>query len=178
MEQQSPKQSTSIILALRDFTAVVEFDNGTVLNIDFVTRTKKDKIRINHGDDISNQIPPSLVQSVYHWLLHQSPYRLSRLAKETGPLEYITGLEFIGMCACAKQWGDLKYFKILWSWERVIVENQEELISVHGIKTCVKDEAKSKNDLTAVSRDHRRLIMQLRTRNRNRQITLFYYYAK
>lgn len=154
MEQQSPIQSTSVILYLQDIVAVVEFDNGTVLNVDFATQTEGDKIptiRINHGNDISDQIPPSLIQSVYHWLLHQCPYGLSRLAKETGPLEYVTGLEFIGMCACAKQWGNMTHFKILWSWERVIVENQEELISVDGIKTCTKD-AKSKNDATTVFR--------------------------
>ena len=134
---------------------VVEFANGTVLNVDLATSTAGDKIptiRINHADDISNLISPSLIQSAYHWLLHLSPFGLSRLAKETGPLEYVTGLEFIGMCACAKQWGHITYFKILWSWERVIVENQEDLISVVGIKTCKKDEAKSKNEPMAVSR--------------------------
>lgn len=56
------------------------------------------------------------------------------------------------MCACAKQYGNigLTYFKMLWSWERVIVENQE-LISVLG-KTCKKGKAKSKNEPTTVSR--------------------------
>ena len=62
-------------MALRDIAVVVKFNNGTVLNVDCATGAEGDKIptiRIDHGDDLSNQIPPSLIQSVYHWLLHQS----------------------------------------------------------------------------------------------------------
>ena len=83
-----------------------------------------------------------------------NPFGLSRLAKEKGSLEYVTGLEFIGMLACAKQWGHKTYFKILWSWERVIVENKEELTSVLGVKTCKKNKAEPRNEPTTLPRGH------------------------
>lgn len=61
---------------------------------------------------------------------------LSRLAEETGPLEDVTGLEFMKMLGLAKN----PRYQVLWSPRRVTkVETEEMLISRVGSRRCAKD---------------------------------------
>jgi hypothetical protein len=81
------------------------------------------------GDEESPMLPE------YVDLLQK--YELSRLAEETGPLEYVTGLEFMKMLELAMH----PDYQILWSRRRVTeVETEEELISRVGSRRCAKEE--------------------------------------
>jgi hypothetical protein len=75
---------------------------------------------------------------------------LSRLAEETGPLEDVTGLEFMKMLKLSM---DPRY-QILWSARRVTkVETEEMLISRVGSRRCAKDKPTGDELAASFARD-------------------------
>ena len=88
---------------------------------------------------IYRQISSSGVAPIYRDLLLQCPYGLSRIAEGDGPLEFVTGLELLGIFRVAKQFGHLSNFKELFSCRPVTgVEKEEDLLRRIDWNNCRK----------------------------------------
>ena len=135
------------------FLRDVAMELGRALTSVGAQRSDDNEVSSSTVAPIYRQVPSSAVDPIYRNLLRQCPYGLARIAEERGPLEFITGLELMGIFRVAKHYGHLSDFKELLSCRPVTaVEKEEDLLRHIEWKKCKKDK-KSKREHAALRGD-------------------------